>query len=75
MEAIIIMGCTIYFSVTLDYLLIKEDLSIFNPIINYNRWTQFNWFGIAVLTLLLNIVLAPYAIIYWIYKLFIVGRK
>lgn len=50
-------------------------LSIFNPIINYNEWTQFNWFGIIVMTLFLNIILFPYAIVYWIYKLFTVGRK
>lgn len=50
-------------------------LSILNPIINYNEWTQFNWFGIIVMTLFLNIILFPYAIVYWIYKLFTVGRK
>ena len=49
--------------------------SIFNPIRNYNKWTQFNWFGIAVMTLLLNVVFVPYAIVYWIYKLFTVGRN
>ena len=52
-----------------------NSLYIFNPIRNYNTWTQFNWFGIAVMTLLLNVVFAPYAIVYWVYKLFTVGRK
>lgn len=63
------------------------DLSIFNPIKNYNnKWTNLNWFGIGVITTLLNIILMPMAILYWIYKivellcvftywLFSVGRK
>lgn len=52
-----------------------NSLSIFNPIITYNKWTVFNWFGVAIITILLNIVLLPYAIVYWIYKLFTIGRK
>jgi len=62
------------------------DLSIFNPIRNYNKWTNLNWFGISFITILLNIIFIPYAICYWIYKiikiiclliywLFTVGRK
>ena len=62
------------------------DFSIFNPIRNYNKWDSFNWFGIGVITTLLNIILMPMAILYWIYKivellcvftywLFSVGRK
>lgn len=52
-----------------------DSLSLFNPIRNYNTWTQYNWFGIMILTTLLNIILFPYAISYWIYKLFTVGRR
>ena len=51
-----------------------NSLSLFNPIRNYNTWAQYNWFGIAIITTLLNIILFPYAISYWIYKLFTVGR-
>lgn len=51
-----------------------SSLSLLNPIRNYKTWTQYNWFGIAILTILLNIILLPYAISYWIYKLFTVGR-
>lgn len=51
-----------------------DSLSLFNPIRNYNTWMQYNWFGIAIITTLLNIILFPYAISYWIYKLFTVGR-
>lgn len=47
----------------------------FNPIKNYNKWTQFNWFGITIITLIINIVFLPYAICYWIYKLFTIGRR
>lgn len=62
------------------------DLSIFNPIRNYNTWTNLNWFGIGFVTILLNLIALPMAILYWIYKivellcnftylLFTVGRK
>ena len=51
------------------------DLSILNPIRNYNKWCKINWFGISVITIILNIIYLPYAICYWIYKLFTVGRK
>ena len=51
------------------------DLSIFNPIRNYKKWRKINWFGISVITLILNIIFLPYAICYWIYKLFTIGRK
>jgi hypothetical protein len=54
---------------------INLDLLWFNPIQNYKDWTQLNWFGIIVITILLNIIFFPYAIGYWIYKLFTVGRK
>lgn len=50
----------------------------FNPIDNYEEWDQLNVFGVLVFTLLINILLAPWAIIYWIIKiliaLFTVGR-
>lgn len=52
-----------------------DSFYFFNPIRNYNTWTQFNWFGIAVITILLNVIFAPYAVVYWIYKLFTIGRK
>lgn len=75
----IIIFFLIFFYVVLNIVFIpyytRNNLSIFNPIRNYNVWTQFNWFGIAILTILLNIIFLPYAIVYWIYKLFTVGRK
>ena len=79
----------VFIVVVFDALLLNlkdYDLSIFNPIRNYNKWTELNWFGIGVITILLNIIFFPYAICYWIYKivavicaliyyLFTVGRK
>lgn len=54
---------------------VNFDLSVFNPIRNYDKWDDLNWFGVGVMTLLFNIFFIPYAICYWIYKLFTVGRK
>ena len=51
------------------------DLSIFNPIRNYNKWCKINWFGVAIATILLNIIFPLYAIVYWGYRLVTVGRK
>jgi hypothetical protein len=52
-----------------------ECLNIFNPIYNYKTWTSFNWFGISILTLIINLLCIPMSLLYWIYKLFTVGRK
>jgi len=79
MEKILIITL-IYFGVIL---LIIEDnrynLPFLNPLRNYETWTKINWFGIWVITILLNIIFIPYAIIYWVCKLFrfmlTVGRK
>lgn len=54
---------------------IDFDLSIFNPIRNYNCWHKINWFGVIVATMFLNIFFPLYAILYWGYKLVTVGRK
>lgn len=65
----------IYLFITFPFILELKDFSIYNPIRNYKEWTSFNWFGITIITIIINIVLLPYAIGYWIYKLFTVGRK
>lgn len=49
--------------------------SFFNPIRNYEQWNKMNWFGIIFCTIAVNVILFPYAICYWIYKLFTTGRK
>lgn len=45
------------------------DFSIFNPIKIHNKWKSLNLFGICVITILLNMICLPYAIIYWVYRL------
>lgn len=77
-ETTIALIIFIYFAVNLGfipYYVSWDDFHIFNPIRNYNTWIHINWFGIVIITLLLNVVFVPYAIVYWIYKLFTVGRK
>ena len=73
----VIIAIVMYILITLDIIL-KNDCFL-NPLKNYNKWITMNWFGIGVITILLNIIFLPYAIIYWIYKLFhwlfTVGRK
>jgi uncharacterized membrane protein len=72
----VIFSLIIIFIVELFMLsLIVEDFSIFNPIRNYRQWSSLNWFGVGVITLLLNIIFIPYAVGYWIYKLFTIGRR
>lgn len=55
------------------------NFSFLSPSRNYTKWKKMNWFGVAIITWLLNIIWLPYAIIYWLYKsiywLFTVGRK
>lgn len=50
-----------------------------NPLDNYEEWDKLNVFAVLVFTLLLNILFAPFAILYWIIKLlvfiFTVGRN
>lgn len=46
---------------------------------NFDCWERLNWFGVIFFTILLNIVFAPVAIIYWVSKfliyIFTVGRN
>lgn len=51
------------------------NLNIFNPVKNYERWTNLNWFGVAFFTLVLNIICPVLAACYWFWKLCTVGRK
>lgn len=83
MEVEIIIGILyfimIYIVITFDFIMNRDfDLSFFNPIRNYNCYTL-NWFGIGIMTIFLNIMFLPYAIIYWLVKLIYftitVGRK
>lgn len=73
------IGIIFYFGISFDVLMRRDfEISFLNPIRNYKEWEELNWFGIGVITMLLNIICLPYAIVYWIckfvYWLFTVGR-
>ena len=86
MVAIVVILC--FFDAVIGVVIatITRDFSIFNPIRNYKEWKNMNWFGVGVITLLLNVIFIPCALFYWmikiieflcccIYFLFTVGRK
>ena len=50
-----------------------EDFRFLNPIWLYKN-TKFNIFGTIIFTILFNILILPYALIYWFYKLCTVGK-
>lgn len=54
--------------------ILLEDLEFFDPCRNYKKWKNMNWFGVIFFTILLNIALPVYALIYWFLKLCRVGR-
>lgn len=51
-----------------------DGFEFLNPIIIYNT-IKVNIFGTILITILLNTILAPYALCYWVYKVCTVGRK
>lgn len=53
----------------------RGDLSVFNPVENYRRWTNLNWFGVILFTFLLNVICPGLSVCYWFWKLCTVGRK
>lgn len=52
-----------------------NPFSIFNPIDNYKLWNQINWFGVILITLLLNLLCPVLSVIYWFCKLCILMFK
>ena len=46
-----------------------------NPFFLYKYHSNLNWFGVACLTLLYNLLCPSVTIIYWFCKLCTVGRK
>ena len=74
--AVYFLPSFIYFVVTGMF----KEHHYLNPIVNYyHEWKRLNVLGVLVFTLLLNIALAPWAIIYWVIKFFVfiftVGRR
>lgn len=47
---------------------------IFDPIVKYEN-SDFNLFGVIVLTVILNTIFMPMAIVFWFYKLCTLGRR
>ena len=78
---LIICGMIFYLFATFDILMKQNfNISVLNPVRNYKEWCYtLNVFGIGIMTILLNIIFLPYAIIYWlaklIYFILTVGRK
>lgn len=80
---LLVMDSAILVAITDDS---EEAFTIFNPVRNYEQWDAMNWFGVGVVTLLLNVIFIPCSIFYWVYKiieivvyciywLFTVGRR
>ena len=79
---LIIALSTIYSVIGFSYLIGTGSYAAhhyFNVFDNYEDWDKLNVFGTLFFTLLLNLVFAPIAVIYWIVKalifIFTVGRK
>ena len=78
---LMIIGIIVYGGYTASFILVKRncDISFLDPMRNYDKWKQINWFGVIITTFLLNIIFLPYAIFYWlcklIYWIFTVGRE
>ena len=51
-----------------------DGFEFLNPIMIYNT-IKVNILGTILITILLNTILAPYAICYWVYKACTIGRK
>lgn len=47
---------------------------IFDPIVKYENG-EFNLFGVIVITVILNTIFMPMAVVYWSYKLCTIGRR
>lgn len=61
----------IYIVLLVSVLVFVEDYSFFNLLRNYKKWIKINFLGVLILTLFINIILFPFAIIYWFIKLVI----
>lgn len=73
--ALIIIVITIVETLFMFIAFNMQDLSFFNPIRNYKKWSSMNWFGVIFFTLLLNITIPAYAFGYWFCKLCTIGRN
>ena len=66
-----------YIMLELDRVFMEYDfvgLSFLNPVYIYKH-SKMNFFGVFLVTVFANIVFAPCAVCYWLYKLCTVGRR
>jgi hypothetical protein len=67
-----------YISLNIGFLVLStlcwHNFSFVNPIVIYKN-IPVNWFGVILLTIILNLLFPPISICYWFYKLVTVGRK
>lgn len=82
MTGVVLACITVYCLISFCYFLstgVYAGHHYFDPIVNYEEWDKLNMFGVLIFTLLLNILFAPWAIIYWVIKIlvamFTVGRR
>ena len=80
-ESIIIL-IILYFVGSFTYFVYTgttADYHYFNPVENYFSWKKLNVVGVLFFTLLLNLLFAPFAALYWFIKffcfIFTVGRN
>ena len=61
-----IFGSILYFICTGH----EDAQHYLNPVENYYSWRKLNVVGVLFFTLLINLLLAPFALLYWFIKLF-----
>lgn len=72
---LIVFGTLVYTAIVAGIIMDWTTFEHFNPFYNYKQWEEFNWFGVFVGTLFINLFFLPIAIVFWFIKLCKVGRK
>ena len=57
------------------YFLPEDGLAFFNPIRNHKEWGCNNWAWVIFGTMVAHIVFAPWAIVYWAYKICTIWKR
>ena len=57
------------------YFLPEDGLAFFNPVRNHREWVYTNWVWVIFGTVVAHIVFAPWAIAYWVYKIYTVLKR
>lgn len=75
-----LLGYAFLFGITLiigyEFFELPEGsgLSFLNPNVLYETG-RVNWFGAYFFGILFNLIFAPFAVLYWVYKLCTIGRR